>query len=134
MDTLSFSQLTIIHWFFLILFVILAIILLIKAVREFRSSEPSYESKEKLRRSFRASLYGGGFWVSCLLALGVIFWANLGIRAALFTLVLIGGCTLPLFFLIGVVGTYIQLSWVQGLRRTIDFIGEQEIKKRERKL
>lgn len=134
MDALNFSQLTIIHWFFLVLFVILALFLLIKAVKEFQSYGPFYESKDKLRCSLRTSLYAGGFWASCLLVLGVIFGANLGIRAALFTLVLIGGCTLPLFFLVVVVGTYIQLSWVQGLRRTIDFIGEQEIKKRDRKL
>jgi hypothetical protein len=102
-------------------------------VKEFEGKTPVIDNKEKLRRSIRTALWGGGFWLSSLLALFVYFWANIGFRIAISFSLLFGGCTLPFMILISVVGSYVHLTWVQGLQKALEYIGEREKSRQEQK-
>jgi hypothetical protein len=133
MDYLNIAPLNLLHWILIFLFLSLAGLTLLRAVKEFEGKTPVIDNNEKLRRSIRTALWIGGCWVSSLLALFVYYWANIGFRAAISVSLLIGGCTLPLIILVCIVGSYVHLTWVQGLQKTLDYIGEKEKRRQEHK-
>jgi cytochrome c biogenesis protein CcdA len=126
MKNLDLTILNMFEWLCILLLAIIATLLLLGAVRSFQAKNVPINNKEKLLRSLKTGLWAGGFWVSCISALFIIYWANIGLRAALFVWVFIGGCTLPIMLLASTVGSFVQLTWLQKLHGTLDYFSDHE--------
>lgn len=130
MESMNLSRLSLIQWGLLALFALAAIYLLIKAATTIQTYDVSKDSQRKVQRSVHTGLNGVGFWFCCILAIFTVLWANLGLRTAAYVSLIIGGCTLPLMFIVCVVGAFIQLNWTDRIKGTLNTISEQEIRRR----
>lgn len=130
MESLNLSRLNLLQWGFLALFALAAIYLLLKAATIVKTYDVSKDRQRKVQRSVLAGLYGVGFWLCCILAILTVLWANLGLGSAAYVSLLIGGCTLPLMFIVSVVGAFIQLNWTDRIKGTLNTLSEREIRRR----
>jgi hypothetical protein len=130
MESLNLSRLNLIQWGLLALFALAGIYLLIKAATIIQTYDVSKDRQRKVQKSVLTGFYGVGFWFCCILAILTVLWANLGLRSAAYISLIIGGCTLPLMFIVCVVGVFIQLNWTDRIKGTLDTISEQELRRR----
>jgi hypothetical protein len=130
MESINLSNLNLVHWGLLAFFALAAIYLLIKAAAIVHTYDFSKDRQRKVQISILVGFYGAGFWFCCILAILTVLWANLGLRSAVYVSLIIGGCTLPVMFIVCTVGAFIQLNWTDRIKGVSHAIGEQEIKRR----
>jgi len=112
------SHLNLIHWGLLALFGVAAIFMLFKAGSIVQAYNMPMDRRHKQQKSVQAGVYGAGDWLLCILAIFTVLWANVGLVAAVYMSLILGGCTLPVMFIISVVRVFIQFSWMDKIKET----------------
>jgi hypothetical protein len=123
-------QLSLIHWFLILIFSLAFLTCLYFGIRQFFSKKVPDDANDRIRRSLIVAGWSSLSFFFAAAIIGVLIWADTGIYKSLFLASPIL-CLSPFLFLLVAFGAYIKDIWYTKLDKYTEDIVKRQIERFE---